>query len=77
MSRQLGNPTKEDKKEIKDLARNIFATHVVVKDMKNVKVAKDVTLKFFTTKELEEMLNKVWALGHNQGYDDAYTEQEA
>jgi hypothetical protein len=74
--RELGNPTASDKKKIKDLARDIFATHVVVKDMKNVKVAKDVTLKFFTTKELAEMLNEVWALGHNQGYDDAYSEQE-
>ena len=43
---------------------------------KDVKVAKDVKLKFFTTKELEEMLNEVWALGHNQGYKDAYSEQE-
>jgi|LakMenEpi03Aug12_release.lakeMendotaPanAssembly.Ray.scaffolds.fasta_scaffold171547_4 hypothetical protein len=75
--RELGNPTKEDKKEIETLARNIFATHVVMANPKDVKVAKDVKLKFFTTKELEEMLHKVWALGHNQGYDDAYTEQEA
>ena len=74
--RELGNPTKKDKKKIADLSRDIFATHVVMANPKDVKVAKDVKLKFFTTKELEEMLNEVWALGHNQGYKDAYSEQE-
>ena len=57
-TRELGEPTKSDLKNIKD-------------------VAEWLTMDAWSIKLIQEMLLKVWALGHNQGYEDANTERDS
>lgn len=57
-TRELGEPTKSDLKDIKD-------------------VAEWLTMDAWSIKLIQEMLLKVWALGHNQGYEDANTERDS
>ena len=56
-TRELGEPTKADRKEIKESAEFL-------------------TLDAWSVERIEEILLGVWALGHNQGYEDANTERE-
>lgn len=57
-TRELGEPTKSDLKDIKD-------------------VAEWLTMDAWSIKLIQEMLLKVWALGHNQRYEDANTERDS
>ena len=57
-TRELGEPTKSDLKDIKD-------------------VAEWLTMDAWSIKLIQEMLLKVWALGHNQGYEDANIERDS
>jgi len=57
-TRELGEPTKSDLKDIKD-------------------VAEWLTMDAWSIKLIQEMLLKIWALGHNQGYEDANTERDS
>lgn len=56
--RELGEPTKADLKEIKEIANWL-------------------TMDAWSVELMRDKLMQVWAMGHNQGYEDANIERDS